>query len=126
VKSSEQPGCTAEPCPEKDRLYRRFETAESTWTEVSVAPIVAGIVMNRTPVTTSREALQARNATANELYEHRQGCKVCKRLEIEKKYTQSHHHELSGELGDISTSKSGTNEDRRGTPIWEMHEAHHQ
>jgi hypothetical protein len=26
------------PCPEKDRLYRRFKAAESTWTEVSVAP----------------------------------------------------------------------------------------
>lgn len=87
MKSSEQFGCTAELCPEKDRLHKRFETAESAWSEVSVAPIIAGIVMNRTPVTTNREALQARNATANELYEHRQGCKVCKRLEIEKKYT---------------------------------------
>jgi hypothetical protein len=86
VKSSEQFGCTAEPCPEKDRLHKRFETAESAWSEVSVAPIVAGIVMNRTPATMRHEALEARNAAASELYKHRQGCKVCKLLGIGKKH----------------------------------------
>jgi hypothetical protein len=84
VKSSEQLGCTAESCPERDRLRKRFEAAESTWSELSVAPIVGRIVMNRTP---PREALQARNAAATELYNHRQCCKVCKRLGIEKKHT---------------------------------------
>jgi hypothetical protein len=87
VKSSEQLGCTAEPCPEKDRLLKRFEVAESAWSEVSVAPIVAGIVMNRTPAAMRREALEARNAAASELYKHRQGCKACKLRGIEKKYT---------------------------------------
>jgi hypothetical protein len=38
MKSSEQPGCTAEPCPERDRLHKRFKAAESMWSEVSVAP----------------------------------------------------------------------------------------
>jgi hypothetical protein len=75
------------PCPEKDRLQNRFEVAESTWFEVSIAPIVAGVVMNRTPAAVRDEVLHARNAAASELYEHRQGCKVCKRLEIEKKHT---------------------------------------
>jgi hypothetical protein len=84
MKSSEQ--CTVEPCPERDRLHKRFETAESAWSEVSVAPIVAGIVMNRTPAAMRREALEARNAAASKLYKHRQSCKVCKRLGIEKKH----------------------------------------
>jgi hypothetical protein len=84
VKSSEQLACTAVSCPEKDRLNKRFEAAESVWSELSVAAIVGRIVMNRT---SAREALQARNAAATELYNHRQGCKVCKRLEIEKKCT---------------------------------------
>jgi hypothetical protein len=87
VKSSEQFGCTVEPCPKKDRLHKRFEAAESAWSVVSVAPIVAGIVMNRTPGTMRREALQARNAAASEPYNYRQGCKVCERLGIEKKHT---------------------------------------
>jgi hypothetical protein len=73
VKSSGQLGCTAEPCPEKDLLHKRFEAAESAWSEVSVALIVACIVMNPTPATMRYEALEARNTAASDLYKHRQG-----------------------------------------------------
>jgi hypothetical protein len=47
VRSSEQLGCTAEPRPEKDRLHKRFEAAESAWAEVSVALVVAGETNSR-------------------------------------------------------------------------------
>jgi hypothetical protein len=67
----------AEPCPEKDRLHKRFEAAESAWSVVSVAPPRRGGSLRASRVNRLRHPLPARtlspHAAAHGILRRRQG-----------------------------------------------------